>query len=98
MVGSQFCSICEAGFAGIISNQIEIVEDLPYGWKRITGSFDITPQPDWENINWSFVTEAAGKAAIDNVYFGTHCTAVPEPSAIAFFVPGLLLILRRYKI
>jgi len=87
--------VCTGGIYG----QQETFEDLPFGWQRVTGSFNVKPQPDWEKLTWSLSVNAlAGKIAIDNLYVGAHCEVIPEPSSLAALgcpLLGLLVGLRR---
>lgn len=82
-----------------ISNKWAIYEELQFGWQRVTGGFDVYPQPAWETLTWDFVTPSGGYAAIDNVYVASHCM-VPEPSSLAALdamATGLLFSIRRRK-
>lgn len=67
------------------SNLTQTTVDLEYGWMRVTGSFDLVPQPGWEELTWTMAFDCTGYVAFDNVYVSTHCTAapnVPEPATI----------------
>ncbi len=69
-----------------VADSTQTIVDLEYGWKRVTGSFDLVPQPAWEELTWTVAFECTGYAAFDNVCVGTHCTAapnVPEPTTMA---------------
>ena len=96
-VGAQTCCLHGSGDVGSILNEHATTEELPFGWQRVTGSFDILPQPDWEQFTWQFDVQAAGKAAIDNLHIGARCE-VPEPSAlVALASPVLALIAARRR-
>jgi hypothetical protein len=59
----------------VIQNKDEgTPEDLGEGWKRHTVTFDIVPQPDWEEITWTLTSanDPTG-VAIDNVLVATEC-------------------------
>ena len=99
-VSSDTCCVHAEPGTGTVFNEVVDSEQLPFGWYRVTGSFDIIPQPEWETLRWNFVAFAAGKTAIDNLYVGTHCEMVPEPSSLVFLGPsalGLLAIIRRRR-
>ena len=86
------CWESAAGDVATIFNDQYTAVDLSFGWKRVTGSFDVIPQPDWEKLTWTFTVEAAGKAAIDNFHVGARCELVPEPAAIVTLASSLLAL------
>ena len=93
------CWETEAGDAATIFNEQYTAVDLSFGWKRVTGSFDVRPQPDWEKLTWTFAVQAAGLAAIDNFHIGARCEQIPEPAAVVTLTSTLLALaaLRRRR-
>lgn len=98
-VGAEVCCGWLPASGSVVLNEKVVVENLAYGWQRVTGSCDIVPQPESEKLVWTFKTDPSGKAAIDNVYFGTHCV-VPEPASLSILlsaIAGLAVLQRRRR-
>lgn len=48
------------------------------GWNRVTVQAQLIPQPDDEEIDFSFFTQAVGDAAIDDLYVNSKCVKLDE--------------------
>lgn len=53
-------------------------EPLLNGWQRVTVQAQLYPQPDDETLAWSFVENAFGTVAIDNLFVNSKCVKVDE--------------------
>jgi hypothetical protein len=53
-------------------------ENLGFGWERITVSAELIPQPDDEEIDFSFFESLGGTVAIDNLHVSSKCVK-PRP-------------------
>ncbi|MCB8932804.1 MAG: PEP-CTERM sorting domain-containing protein [Chthonomonadaceae bacterium] len=63
--------------------------DLGNGYYRYTAVGQFSPQPEWEGFGLG-VDEGTGTTlTVDSMYFGTHCTPVPEPMTMT--LAGLAL-------
>jgi len=51
-------------------------------------SWDIKPNPDWEEVTWSLYGPAGGGVYLDRFYISTLC--VPEPSSLMALGSGLM--------
>jgi len=54
---------------------------LSNGWDRVTISAELVPQPDDEDIDWTFDESALGTVAIDNVFINSRCVK-PRPDEV----------------
>ena len=62
------------------------------------GEREIIPQPEQEYLRMDVYVPAGSSFAVDGLFFGTHCEAIPEPSTIAIMLAGasgLVLAARR---
>lgn len=84
---------------GQIIYDLRQADPLANGWTRYTVAGRIIPQPAFETLRISIDPQGnvtnPGSAAIDNLYFTTHC--VPEPCSLAALSLGALALLRRKK-
>jgi hypothetical protein len=53
-------------------------QPLVNGWQRVTVAAQLYPQPDDETLAWSFVENAFGTVAIDNLFVNSKCVKVDE--------------------
>lgn len=56
----------------------ETREPIGNGWERVTIQAQLIPQPDDEDIDWTFLESAFGTAAIDDLYVNSRCIK-PRP-------------------
>jgi hypothetical protein len=56
----------------------EKVEPIGQGWERVTIQAQLIPQPDDEDIDWTFVENAFGSVAIDDLFVSSKCVK-PNP-------------------
>jgi hypothetical protein len=74
------------GSSGAIANQIaenlaqygratvtESSKPLAGGWQQVTIEAQLFPQPDYEDIDWTFLEGAFGTVAIDNLFVNSKC-------------------------
>ncbi len=63
------------------------------------GNREIIPQPAQEYLRFDVFVGAGSEFALDSLYFGTHCEAIPEPSTIIIMLTGAsgLLVAARRK-
>lgn len=92
----------ETSIYGTTEHTIVSVNQLRYGWVRITGMFDILGQPNQHQLTWTFNDAFFGDVAIDNLYVSAKPSAnfahVPEPGAITAIGTGMLgLLISRRK-
>ena len=52
------------------------------------GDREIIPQPAQEYLRIDVNVGAGSRFALDTLYFGTHCEAIPEPSTIIIMLTG----------
>ncbi|HZN40618.1 MAG TPA: hypothetical protein VFD82_17575 [Planctomycetota bacterium] len=66
-------------------------EPIGGGWERVTISAELIPQPDDEDIDWTFTNNALSDIAIDNLFVSSKCVK-PGPDqdgdALGSVVPG----------
>ncbi|MBN2136543.1 MAG: PEP-CTERM sorting domain-containing protein [Sedimentisphaerales bacterium] len=79
------------GSVELVSQDVVLV-DAATGWKKLTASYLIKPNPDSESICYSFTGDIA---AIDYIAVRTIC--VPEPLTIGLLGLGGLLLRRRTR-
>ncbi|MCR9245659.1 MAG: hypothetical protein NXI31_11555 [bacterium] len=48
------------------------------GWSRVTVDAELWPQPDDEDISWSFFTDLNDDVAIDDLYVNSRCVKVED--------------------
>ena len=53
-------------------------DSLGAGWQRVTIEAELIPQPDDEKIDWTFLDNSVGTAAIDELYVSSRCIK-PKP-------------------
>lgn len=87
---------------GTTEHTLISVEQLQYGWVRMSGIFDIVGQPKEYRLEWIFDNAYFGNVAIDNLYITAAPAAVPdipEPSSIAILGTGIfgLFVLRKKR-
>lgn len=80
------------GTVDLVDQQIELVGPAD-GWKKLTATYIIEPNPDSESICYSFSSDAV--AAVDYVIVNTVC--VPEPLTVSLLGLGGLLVLRKRR-
>lgn len=56
----------------------ETSEPIGGGWQRVTIEAQLIPQPDDEDVDWTFLESAFGTAAIDDLYVNSRCIK-PRP-------------------
>jgi hypothetical protein len=70
------------------------------GWVTDAWSFELWPNPAWENIglNFSNYGGGGGNTWVDQVVIDTWCTtSVPEPTTISLLGLGVLSLIRRKR-
>lgn len=64
-------------------------EPLANGWNRITIDAQLIPQPDDEDVDWTFLTQALATVAIDNLYVSSKCVKpMPDETGDAMGLVG----------
>ncbi|MCA8973536.1 MAG: hypothetical protein KDC98_02390 [Planctomycetes bacterium] len=48
------------------------------GWETVTVKAELWPQPDDEEINWSFLSDAVSDTGIDNLFVSSKCVKVGD--------------------
>ena len=99
---AKFSTKPENSIYGITKNKLVSIDQLRYGWVRISGIFDIIGKPKQQMLTWTFDKAFFGNVAIDNLSVSTKPSTdfvpVPEPGSIAALgtgVIGLLLAKRK---
>ncbi|MFT6079305.1 MAG: hypothetical protein ACJAQZ_001359 [Planctomycetota bacterium] len=60
------------------ANVTETVVSLGSGWEQLTITAELIPQPDDEDIDFTFIEDAFGTVAIDNLHVSSKCVK-PRP-------------------
>ena len=100
---AKFSTKPESSIYGITKNKLVSIDQLRYGWVRISGVFDIIGKPKQQTLTWTFEKAFFGNVGIDNLNISakssTDFVAVPEPGSMAALGTGLfgLLFIRRKR-
>lgn len=63
------------------ANVTEKVVSLGSGWEQLTVTAELIPQPDDEEIDFTFIEDAFGTVAIDNLHVSSKCVK-PRPDEL----------------
>jgi len=85
-------SVLPIPVGGIVNETSRSIDDTGDGWKKLTASYYIAPNPYWEQLCYVFSGDIA---AVDYVAVYTVC--VPEPLTISLLGFGGLMMWRRRR-
>jgi hypothetical protein len=85
-------SVLPIPVGGIVDETSRSIEDTGAGWKKLTASYRIEPNPERELLCYMFSGDIA---AVDYVKVNTVC--VPEPLTISLLGFGGLMVRRRRR-